>query len=289
MGLTFPNSVGLAGGFDKNGDYIDALGSLGFGFVELGTVTPRPQPGNPKPRLFRLVPAQAIINRMGFNNKGIDYLIARVKNAKYTGIIGINIGKNFDTPLADAVQDYLICFRKAYAIADYFAINISSPNTKNLRDLQGSEALQTLLQALKSEQKKCTVDFARYVPIAVKIAPDLSSNEIKSIAKIIRANGIDAVIATNTTIDREAVSGIKNASETGGLSGKPLRTQATKILRLLAKELEGATPVIGVGGIFNAEDASEKYKAGASLVQIYSGFIFRGPGMIKEIVEKANR
>ncbi len=289
MNIDFPNPVGLAGGLDKNGDYIDALAALGFGFLELGTVTPRPQRGNPKPRLFRLIPAKAIINRMGFNNKGIDYLISRVKESKFEGVIGINIGKNFATPVAAAVDDYLFCFRKAYTFADYIAINISSPNTKNLRDLQEKDELQHLLSALKNEQKKLSDSSGRYVPIAVKIAPDLSDNEIQNIAQIVKSSAIDAVIATNTTITREELAGLKHAAETGGLSGLPLRRRATEVVKKLTVELRDAVPVIGVGGIFSAEDAAEKFAAGAKLVQICTGFIYRGPQLIKEIADFQQR
>ncbi|KAA3617979.1 MAG: quinone-dependent dihydroorotate dehydrogenase [Calditrichaeota bacterium] len=286
MGLTFPNRVGLAAGMDKNGDYIDCLGALGFGFLELGTVTPRPQPGNPKPRLFRLVPEKAIINRMGFNNKGVDHLINQVKKSKYQGIIGINIGKNFDTPVANAVEDYRICFRKAYACADYIAVNISSPNTKNLRDLQAGDELQKLLSALKNEQSKLVKQTNRYVPFAVKIAPDLTDSEVKNIAQILTANRVDAVIATNTTISRESISGKKHSLETGGLSGEPLKLPSDALLKKLISELNNAIPVIAVGGIMSAGDAEDKFNAGAKLVQIYTGFIYKGPDLIFEILQR---
>ncbi|KAA3660775.1 MAG: quinone-dependent dihydroorotate dehydrogenase [Calditrichaeota bacterium] len=286
MGICFPNAVGLAAGMDKNGDYIDCLGALGFGFLELGTVTPRPQSGNPKPRLFRIKPAQAIINRMGFNNKGVDHLIEKIKQTKYSGIIGVNIGKNFDTPIEKAVDDYCICFRKAYSVADYIAINISSPNTKNLRALQSENQLQELLNALKLEQKKLHKETGRYVPFAVKIAPDLTDDEINSIALIINANAIDAVIATNTTIERIAVHDLKYGRENGGLSGQPLKNQSDNVLKQLVAALGEKTPVIGVGGIMTGSDAANKFELGAKLVQIYTGFVYRGPHLINEIINQ---
>ncbi len=285
MGLSFKNPVGLAAGMDKNGDYIDALAALGFGFIEIGTVTPRPQPGNPKPRLFRLPEQQAIINRMGFNNLGLDHLLKQVKQSSYTGVLGINIGKNFDTPIENAVDDYLICLRKAYASATYITINISSPNTKNLRQLQQSGEIKSLLAALKEEQLKLQSEHGKYVPLALKIAPDLNSDEISHIARLLPEFEIDGVIATNTTIARDMIADHPLADEAGGLSGAPVKDKATAVVRLLAAELQGKIPIIASGGILNASDAQEKLAAGASLVQIYSGLVYRGPQLIEDIVK----
>ena len=282
MGLTFPNPVGLAAGLDKNGAYIDALAALGFGFVEIGTVTPRPQPGNPQPRLFRLPQAQAIINRMGFNNLGVDALIENVKRAQFRGILGINIGKNFDTPIEHAAEDYLIGLRKVYAHASYIAINISSPNTKNLRQLQGGDELDALLEKLKAEQKKLADQHGKYVPLALKIAPDLDGNQINQIATLLLHHHIDGVIATNTTLSRAGVEHLPLHSEAGGLSGAPLRGSSTSVIRQLAAALQGQLPIIGVGGIMKGEDAAEKIQAGAALVQVYSGLIYRGTDLIAE-------
>jgi len=289
MGIRFPNPVGLAAGLDKDGEYIDALGALGFGFIEVGTVTPRAQPGNPRPRLFRLPAARAIINRMGFNNRGVDNLVANVQRANYRGVLGINIGKNFDTPVERAVDDYLLCLRKVYGCAAYVAVNISSPNTPNLRQLQRHDALQDLLRALKAEQARLTQQHAKYVPLAVKVAPDLDHVEVADIAAIIRNEGIDAVIATNTTVSREGVSNMVHGNEAGGLSGAPLTRRATEVVRQLHAELGGAVPIIAVGGIMNGADAADKVRAGAALVQIYSGFIYRGPALIREAVEALRR
>lgn len=283
MGLSFPSAVGLAAGLDKNAAHIDGLAALGFGFIEVGTVTPRPQPGNPMPRLFRVREAEGIINRFGFNNLGVDKLIENVKAAKYKGILGINIGKNFDTPNERAVDDYLICLRKVYPYASYVTVNISSPNTKNLRALQEKEALSGLLATLKAEQKKLAEKHSRYVPIALKIAPDLESEQINEIADLLLEHGFDAVIATNTTLARDAVQGMENAAETGGLSGAPVRDKSTAVVRQLAERLQGRIPVIGVGGILSGGDAAEKMAAGASLVQVYSGLIYRGPALVKDI------
>ncbi len=282
MGLDFPNPVGLAAGLDKNGDHINALAALGFGFIEIGTVTPRPQPGNPKPRLFRLPQAQAIINRMGFNNQGVDRLVENVKRAKYRGILGINIGKNFDTPIENAVDDYLIGLRKVYPHAGYVAVNISSPNTKNLRQLQQASELEQLLAALKGEQEILARTHGRYVPLALKIAPDLETAEIIQIADLLLQYRIDGVIATNTTLSRQGVENLPHGGETGGLSGAPLRTPSTSVVKQLSLALDGKLPIIGVGGILEGLDAAEKEKAGASLVQIYSGLIYRGPALIGE-------
>lgn len=283
FGLTFPNPVGLAAGLDKNGDYIDALATLGFGFLEIGTVTPRPQPGNPAPRLFRLPQAEAIINRMGFNNQGVDHLLERVRAARYRGVLGINIGKNFDTPVERALDDYLLGFGKVYASASYVTINISSPNTPNLRQLQRREALENLLRPLKDAQQRLADEHGKYVPLIVKIAPDLSDGEIVDVADAVRATNIDGVIATNTTLSREGVNGLAHAQEAGGLSGAPLTALATQVVRKLNAALSGEVPVIAAGGIMRAQDAVEKVEAGASLVQIYTGFIYRGPRLIREI------
>ncbi len=282
MGLNFPNPIGLAAGLDKNGACIDALAALGFGFIEVGTVTPRPQPGNPKPRLFRLPKAEAIINRMGFNNNGVDALIENVKRAKFKGILGINIGKNADTPIEKAAEDYLIGLRKVYKYASYVAINISSPNTKNLRQLQGVDELDSLLSQLKAEQKILSKLHEKYVPLALKIAPDLDSEQIKQIAALLIHHQIDAVIATNTTLSREGVENLPHAQESGGLSGSPVRDKSTSVIRQLAEELNGALPIIGVGGILKGEHALEKMRAGASLVQFYSGMIYRGWELVAE-------
>lgn len=285
MGLNFKNPVGLAAGMDKNGDYITVLNALGFGFLEIGTVTPRPQPGNPKPRLFRLPEHQAIINRMGFNNLGIDHLLAQTQHSAYDGILGINIGKNFDTPIENATEDYLIGLRKAYASASYITINISSPNTKNLRQLQQGDSVASLIATLKEEQLKLQREQGFYVPLAVKIAPDLSDEEISHIAKLLLRFEIDGVIATNTTIARDLIAGHPLANEAGGLSGAPVKNQATHVVRGLASELNGKVAIIAAGGILCAADAKEKLTAGASLVQVYSGLIYRGPQLIEDIIK----
>ena len=288
MGITFPNAVGLAAGLDKNGAVIDGIASLGFGFIEIGTVTPRAQSGNAKPRLFRVTQAQGIINRFGFNNLGVDQLIENVKAAKFSPnftdqILGINIGKNADTPIERAVNDYLICMQKVYTYASYITVNISSPNTKNLRALQEKEALSQLLARLKLEQAELAQKHGKYVPITLKIAPDLDQNQVIEIADLLIEHKIDGVIATNTTLSRTAVSGLKNAEETGGLSGSPVKNQSTIVIQQLSKRLQGALPIIGVGGIFNGADAVEKIAAGADLVQVYSGLIYQGPKLIHDI------
>ncbi len=283
MGLTFPNPVGLAAGLDKNGAYIDALAALGFGFIEVGTVTPRPQPGNPKPRLFRVKEAEGIINRFGFNNLGVDKLLENVKRVKYKGILGINIGKNFDTPNERAVDDYLICLRKVYPYASYITVNISSPNTRNLRELQEKEALANLLARLKAEQAELAEVYGRYVPITLKIAPDLDETQINEIADLLLEHKMDGVIATNTTLSRDGVASLPNADEAGGLSGVPVKDKSTLVIRQLAARLQGAIPIIGVGGISSGEDALEKMEAGASLVQVYSGLVYRGPKLVRDI------
>ncbi|EPY9545702.1 quinone-dependent dihydroorotate dehydrogenase [Escherichia coli] len=284
MCLTFKNPLGLAAGLDKDGECIDALGAMGFGSIEIGTVTPRPQPGNDKPRLFRLVDAEGLINRMGFNNLGVDNLIENVKKAHYDGVLGINIGKNKDTPVEQGKDDYLICMDKIYPYAGYIAINISSPNTPGLRTLQYGEALDDLLIAIKNKQNDLQKIHQKYVPIAVKIAPDLSEEELIQVADSLVRHNIDGVIATNTTLDRSLVQGMKNCDQTGGLSGRPLQLKSTEIIRRLSQELNGRLPIIGVGGIDSVIAAREKIAAGATLVQIYSGFIFKGPPLIKEIV-----
>jgi dihydroorotate dehydrogenase len=284
MGIKFPNAVGLAAGLDKNGECIDAFAAMGFGFVEVGTVTPRPQPGNEKPRIFRLPEANAIINRMGFNNKGVDYLISQVRSAKYTGVLGINIGKNKDTAEENAKDDYIHCMRKVYDFATYITVNISSPNTPGLRSLQYGDALNDLLSALKAEQEELAKQYNKYVPVAVKIAPDLNEEEIKSIAQCLIENGIDGVIATNTTLSREGVEGLEFCDEQGGLSGLPVRDKSTKVISILAKALDNKLPIIGVGGVASSADANEKLASGASLIQVYTGFIYQGPPLIKKIV-----
>ena len=282
LGLQFPNPVGLAAGLDKNGDYIDALGNLGFGFIEIGTITPRPQPGNPQPRLFRLPEHQAIINRMGFNNKGVDHLVEQVKKAKYKGVLGINIGKNFDTAVEDADRDYEICLEKVYQYADYVTVNISSPNTPGLRNLQFGDSLKSLLSTLKAAQKRLEQQHNKYTPILVKIAPDMDQEETKMVAEALIENEMDGVIATNTTLEREAVAGHEHANEAGGLSGKPVQGSSTQVLAWLSQELKDKMPIIGVGGIIDGPSAAEKMKNGAALVQVYSGFIYRGPKLISE-------
>lgn len=285
MGLEFANPVGLAAGLDKNGDAIDGFAQLGFGFVEIGTVTPRPQPGNPKPRLFRLPEAQAVINRMGFNNHGVDYLLARVAAAKYKGVLGINIGKNFDTPVERAQDDYLACLDKVYAHASYVTVNVSSPNTPGLRSLQFGDQLKSLLEALRRRQEDLAAVHGRRVPLAIKIAPDMTDEETALVAGALVEAGMDAVIATNTTLGREGVEHLPFGNEAGGLSGAPVRDKSTHVVRVLAGELGGRLPIIAVGGITEGAHAAEKIAAGASLVQIYSGFIYKGPALIRESID----
>lgn len=285
MGIRFPNAVGLAAGLDKNGAHIEGLSDLGFGFLEIGTITPRPQPGNPKPRIFRLPSAQGIINRMGFNNDGVDKLIENVDRANYKGVLGINIGKNADTPIENAADDYLTCLRKVYTRATYITVNISSPNTKNLRQLQQSDELDNLLAQLKAEQTVLADKYGKYVPIALKIAPDLDTPQVQDIAAKLLKHKFDGVIATNTTLSRTGVENLKHGSETGGLSGAPVRAKSTRVIRELAAALDGALPIIGVGGILGGDDAKEKIQAGASLVQLYSGLIYRGPELVSECVK----
>ncbi|MGV2879242.1 quinone-dependent dihydroorotate dehydrogenase [Pantoea vagans] len=284
MGLTFKNALGLAAGLDKNAECIDAFAAMGFGFVEVGTVTPRAQAGNDKPRMFRLVEAGGIINRMGFNNLGVDHLVENVKKARFNGVLGINIGKNKDTPVEQGKEDYLICMEKVYAHAGYIAINISSPNTPGLRSLQYGEALDDLLSSIKQKQKELEKRHLKYVPLAVKIAPDLSEEELIQVADSLIRHQIDGVIASNTTLDRSLVSDLKHAEEAGGLSGRPVQSRSTAVIQRLSQELQGRLPIIGVGGIDSLTAAREKIAAGATLVQIYSGFIYQGPGLIKDIV-----
>jgi len=284
MGLTFPNAVGLAAGLDKNGEFIDALAQFGFGFIEIGTVTPRPQPGNPKPRLFRLPRAEALINRMGFNNGGVDAMVANVKAARFDGVLGINIGKNFDTPIEHAADDYVACLDRVYPLASYITVNISSPNTKNLRKLQSGEELGPLLSRIMRARDRQARATKRRVPLAVKIAPDLDDEAIGAIADTLVAHDVDAVIATNTTLSRDGVAGLPHAEEQGGLSGAPLRRRSNEVVSRLAKALGGKLPIIGVGGILSAADALQKLDAGASLVQVYTGLIYRGPGLVPGIV-----
>lgn len=283
LGLEFPNPVGLAAGLDKNGTCIDAFAQLGFGFIEVGTVTPKPQTGNPKPRMFRLPEHAAIINRMGFNNDGVDALVANVKRAAYTGVLGINIGKNKDTPETEAVNDYLICMDKVYALASYITVNISSPNTPGLRDMQHGEHLSNLLGQLKVRQQQLAEQHQRYVPLAVKIAPDLTAEELLALADAFNQHKIDAVIATNTTLDRSRVAGHMHADEAGGLSGKPVAELSLQVIRQLRAALNANIPIIGVGGIDSAERAQQTLAAGATLVQVYTGFIYQGPRLVREI------
>jgi dihydroorotate dehydrogenase len=289
MGISFPNPVGLAAGLDKDGAFIDGLATLGFGFIEVGTVTPRAQPGNPQPRMFRLPKARALINRMGFNNGGVDAFVANVQASKFyrnkEGILGLNIGKNADTPIERAVDDYVLCLEKVYPYASYVAINISSPNTKNLRQLQDGAELDALLGTLKDAQRRLADRHGRYVPIALKIAPDIDSEQIHDIAGALLRHRIDGVIATNTTISRDAVKGLAHAEEIGGLSGAPVFEMSNTVIRTLKAELGDALPIIGVGGILSAQDAQAKLDAGASLVQLYTGLIYRGPALVRECAE----
>ena len=282
MGLQFPNPVGLAAGMDKNGDYIDALGSVGFGFIEVGTVTPRPQPGNPKPRVFRIEKASAMINRLGFNNKGVDHLVRQAQKRKFSGILGINIGKNFDTPNENAADDYLVCLEKVYPHADYITVNISSPNTKGLRDLQDEEQLNKLLGKLNARRLELADEHQKRVPLVVKVAPDLEDQQIPGIAGAVVKNQFDGLIATNTTISRDAVKGLRHASEQGGLSGAPLRQQANHVLAAFRDVLPAEVALIGTGGITDGEDAAEKIRLGADLVQFYTGFVYKGPDLVTD-------
>lgn len=285
FGLTFPNPVGLAAGLDKNGECIDAFAAMGFGFIEVGTVTPRPQEGNPKPRLFRLPEANAIINRMGFNNAGVDKLVENVQRSRYDGILGINIGKNKDTPNEKGKDDYIHCMRKVYRHATYITVNISSPNTPGLRELQYGDALDDLLSSLKAEQQDLGHKYHKKVPLLVKIAPDLDLVEIKQIAGSLIKNQIEGVIACNTTLDRQAVQGLEHCNEAGGLSGLPVQQKSVQVIDKLNKVLAGKLPIVGVGGIDSAQSAKDKFDAGAQLVQVYTGFIYQGPTLIKKIVK----
>jgi dihydroorotate dehydrogenase len=289
FGIEFPNPVGLAAGLDKNGEHIDALAALGFGFIEIGTTTPRPQEGNPKPRMFRLPNAQAVINRLGFNNSGVDALVRNVEASRYSGILGINIGKNRDTSNQNAVNDYLYCMQKVYPLASYITVNISSPNTQGLRDLQQEEALKRLIGRLRDAQESLGSRTGTRKPMLVKIAPDLFDNEIDSIGEVLANAGVDGVIATNTTVDRSQVQGEKHANEDGGLSGRPLYGHSTYVLRRLRAHLPKSIPIIGVGGILSGAEAAGKIAAGASLVQMYTGLIYRGPTLIKESVDAIRR
>ena len=282
MGLSLPNPVGLAAGLDKNGQYIDALAALGFGFIEIGTVTPKAQAGNPKPRLFRVPEHQAVISRMGFNNQGIDAMIQNIEKSRFNGILGINIDKNATTPIENAADDYLLCLEKAYAHAGYITVNISSPNTQNLRALQGSDELSALLSALKNKQAHLAAAHGRHVPLAVKIAPDLNEQQVADIAHAAMQTEIDGIIATNTTIDKSALGHPPLAGEQGGLSGAPVRAASNRAPTQLLAELEGRLPVIGVGGILSGADAAAKLHMGAAAVQVYSGLIYRGPALVKE-------
>ena len=283
MGLDFPNPVGLAAGLDKNAEHVDALARLGFGFIEVGTVTPRPQPGNPRPRLFRLREKQALINRLGFNNSGVDALLQNLGRTRWPGILGINIGKNADTPVERAADDYALCLEKVYARASYVTINVSSPNTRNLRDLQAERNLDQLLGRLAALREKLAGRHGRRAPLVLKVAPDLQEEEVRAIADAVRRHGIDGVIATNTSISRAGVEGVHHAEEAGGLSGAPICAQATGILKGFASRLPGVA-MIGTGGILSGGDAQAKFAAGASLVQLYTGLVYRGPELVAECV-----
>jgi dihydroorotate dehydrogenase len=289
FGIDFPNPVGLAAGLDKNGEHLDALGALGFGFIEIGTVTPRPQPGNPKPRMFRLPEHEAIINRMGFNNTGVDALVRNVEQAQWRGVLGINIGKNKDTPNEHAANDYLACLERVYPLASYVTVNVSSPNTPGLRDLQEGDSLQRLIAMLMEAREKLAGQHGARKPVLLKIAPDLDDTQMDAIASALAGSGIDGLICTNTTVDRTGVARALYANEQGGLSGKPLFEKSTAVLRGMARRLGDRIPLIGVGGVLTGSDAADKITAGAKLVQIYSGMIYRGPWLITECVEEIRR
>jgi len=289
MGLEFPNAVGLAAGLDKNAEYVDALSRLGFGFLEVGTVTPRPQPGNPRPRLFRLPRAEALINRMGFNNVGLDAFLDNLSRVRWRGILGINIGKNADTPIERAAEDYAACFERVYARASYVTVNVSSPNTKNLRDLQENRQLDALLARLAGLREPLAQRHGKRVPLALKVAPDLEGAQVQAIADAVRRHGVDAVIATNTSVSRDGVDGLRHAGEAGGLSGAPIRGRATATLAALAAALKGEAALVGVGGILRGEHAVEKLDAGASLVQLYTGLIYRGPDLVAECISACRK
>ncbi len=285
MGLRFPNRVGLAAGMDKGAECVDAWGAVGFGFVEVGTLTPRPQPGNPKPRVFRLPEHEALINRLGFNNPGIEVAVQRLKKRKFRGIVGVNIGKNFDTPNDEAVEDYRKCLKAAYPVADYIAVNISSPNTKGLRDLQAEESVRQLVAAMKADQETLATEHGKRVPIVVKIAPDLSGDQVEALARVFNELSVDGVIATNTTIMRDPVAGHQLAVETGGLSGRPVLERSNDILQAFRMLLKEGTPIIGVGGVLSGPDAVAKRRLGADLVQVYTGLVYRGPDLVREVAE----
>jgi len=289
FGIEFPNPVGLAAGLDKNGEHLDALGALGFGFIEIGTVTPKPQPGNPRPRMFRLPEHEAIINRLGFNNEGVDALLRNVQSASWRGVLGINIGKNAATPNERAIEDYLHCLERVYPLATYVTVNISSPNTKGLRDLQGADELPRLLGALRERHEQLIAQHRARKPLLLKIAPDLDDVQMDAVAHAVLDAGVDGLICTNTTIDRSAIAGQPLANEAGGLSGKPLFEKSTAILRGMAQRIAGKIPLVGVGGILSGSDAAEKLDAGAALVQLYTGMIYRGPWLITECVEEIRR
>ena len=285
FGIDFPNPVGLAAGLDKNAAHIDALASLGFGYIEVGTITPRPQSGNPKPRMYRLPDRQAVINRLGFNNRGVDALVRNIECSRYQGVLGINIGKNKETPNERAVDDYLLCLQRAYPLATYITVNISSPNTQGLRDLQEETALARFIGTLREAQERLAGVHGKRKPMLLKIAPDLTPTEMDGIADVLLASGIDGLICTNTTIDRHVIAGHPLANETGGLSGRPLMARSTEVLRGMHERLGERVPIIGVGGILSGADAVAKFDAGAQLVQFYSGMIYRGPELIRECVE----
>ncbi|HEX5489170.1 MAG TPA: quinone-dependent dihydroorotate dehydrogenase [Rhodanobacteraceae bacterium] len=289
FGIDFPNPVGLAAGLDKNGAHIDALGALGFGFIEIGTVTPRPQPGNPKPRLFRLADHEALVNRMGFNNDGVDALVRNVEQSSWKGVLGINIGKNKDTPNERAADDYLVCLERVYPLAGYVTVNVSSPNTPGLRELQQRDSLRTLIDALTAAREKLATRHGARKPLLLKIAPDLDDAQMDAIAAALDGSGIDGLVCTNTTIDRGGVAGAIHANEPGGLSGKPLFDRSTAVLQGMAQRLHGTIPLVGVGGVLTGSDAADKITAGATLVQIYSGLIYRGPWLLTECVEEIRR
>lgn len=289
LGLKFPNALGLAAGMDKSASAVEAWSALGFGFVEVGTLTPRPQPGNPKPRLFRLPEHEALINRMGFNNVGIHAAVKRLEKRRTQAVVGVNIGKNFDTPNEAAVNDYLYCLKVAYPVADYIAVNISSPNTKGLRDLQAEESIRQLLAALKKEQAALQNEHGKKVPVLVKIAPDLEGTQIEALARVFNELAVDGVIATNTTISRAAVVGHPLENEAGGLSGAPVKQRSTEVIRAFRELLREQTPIIGVGGILSGADAVEKLQAGAALVQVYSGLVYRGPGLVRDVLEAVGK
>lgn len=285
FGIDFPNPVGLAAGLDKNAAHIDALGSLGFGFIEVGTITPRPQAGNPKPRMFRLADRQAVINRLGFNNRGVDALVRNIECSRFQGVLGINIGRNKETPNAHAIDDYRLCLQRVYPLATYITINISSPNTQGLRDLQEETALARFIGTLREDQERLAAVHGKRKPMLLKIAPDLTPTEMDGIAEVLLASGIDGLICTNTTIDRHVIAGHELANEAGGLSGRPLMARSTAVLRGMHERLGERVPIIGVGGILGGADAAAKFDAGAQLVQFYSGMIYRGPELIGECVE----